>query len=114
MSVNHLHIPASLFLLLSRVSVTAAAVDIRGQMEKKGGYCILCTVYIIQRKRRNRINSMSVNHLHIPVTSFLLLSRGSITAAAVEIRGRWWQVANGKWQMASGDDSGRKRENSRS
>ena len=36
---------------------------------------------------------MSVNHLHIPASLFLLLSRGSITAAAVDIREHGWQVA---------------------
>mmetsp|Transcript_29475 Transcript_29475/g.33888 ORF Transcript_29475/g.33888 Transcript_29475/m.33888 type:complete len:97 (-) Transcript_29475:75-365(-) len=51
------------------------------------------SVYIIQRKRRNRINSMSANHLHIPASLFLLLSVGAVPAAAVDIRGRGWQVA---------------------
>ena len=36
---------------------------------------------------------MSVNHFHIPASLFLLLSRDSITAAAVDIRGRGRQVA---------------------
>ena len=52
---------------------------------------------------------MSVNHLHIPASLFLLLSRGSITFAAVDIHGRTWQVASG----VDGDvdnDGKRKRE----
>ena len=73
---------------------------------------------------------MSENHLHIPVSPFLLLSRGSVTFAAVDIHGNAWQVASGAvsifvveyrgsvtfaavdihgsaWQMASGvDDNG--------
>jgi len=52
---------------------------------------------------------LSVNNLHIPVSLFLLLTRGSVTAAAVDICGRGWQVASG------GDDNGkRKSEDSRS
>jgi len=54
---------------------------------------IYCVLYIIRRKRRNRINNMSANHLHIPASLFLLLSVGSVPAAAVDIRGRGWQVA---------------------
>ena len=36
---------------------------------------------------------MSANHLHIPASLFLLLSVGSVPAAAVDIRGRGWQVS---------------------
>jgi len=38
---------------------------------------------------------MSVNQIYILVSSFLLLRRGSVTAAVVDIRGRGWQVASG-------------------
>ena len=41
---------------------------------------------------------MSVNHLHIPVSSLLMLSRGSVTFAAVNIHGSSRQVASGKWR----------------
>ena len=65
---------------------------------------MLYTIYTIQRKERKRINNMSVNHLHIPASLFLLLSKGSVTFAAVDIHGSAWQVASG-----IDDDSKRKR-----
>merc|ERR1712238_626906 len=62
---------------------------------EKGRILYSVYVYIIQQKERKRINNMSENHLHIPASLFLLLSRGSITFAAVDIHGRTWQVASG-------------------
>ena len=53
---------------------------------------------------------MSENHLHIPASLFLLLSRGSITFAAVDIHGRTWQVASGVDDDDVDNDGKRKRE----